>query len=442
MKKVLILAYDFPPYVSVGGLRPYNWYKYFKEFGIEPTVVTRQWDNKYGNHLDYISSSDKKEIILEVNERGKIIRTPYFPNRANKLMLKYGDKKYKLFRKAISAWYEFAQFFFPTGPKVQLFLEADKQLFQENYDFIIATGEPFVLFHYAAQLSKKYKTPWIADYRDPWSQGIYNEKKGLFNRFSKWVERRTVKSAQHITTVDELFKLKIAELFSYKEITVLPNGYDPEAIHRVAEIPQNNQELRIAFVGTIYDWHPLEHFMQTFDRFVHTITGNKGIKLIFYGTNKNAFIASLIEKQFPNLRNHIVLYDKVPNEELLKMLATDNVMLLFNYYAFTGTKIYDYIGLRRQILFCFNNDPVANALKKEYYFNSINGPQDFSPQKNIIQETNSGIVIENGSDLEKKIHALYSEFLGNGFISCNSTNTEKYSRKIQVQNFANLLLRK
>jgi len=29
-KKVLILAYDFPPYVSVGGMRPYNWYRYLK----------------------------------------------------------------------------------------------------------------------------------------------------------------------------------------------------------------------------------------------------------------------------------------------------------------------------------------------------------------------------------------------------------------------------
>ena len=58
MKKVLILAYDFPPYVSVGGLRPYSWYKYFKEFGLYPVIVTRQWDNQYGNHLDYIAAGD------------------------------------------------------------------------------------------------------------------------------------------------------------------------------------------------------------------------------------------------------------------------------------------------------------------------------------------------------------------------------------------------
>jgi hypothetical protein len=39
MKKVLILAYDFPPYVSVGGLRPYSWCKCFHEFRIYPIVV-------------------------------------------------------------------------------------------------------------------------------------------------------------------------------------------------------------------------------------------------------------------------------------------------------------------------------------------------------------------------------------------------------------------
>ena len=84
MKKVLILAYDFPPYVSVGGLRPYSWYKYFKEFGLYPIVVTRQWSNKYGNHLDYIAPSETNETIIEETEYGKIIRTPYKPNLSNR----------------------------------------------------------------------------------------------------------------------------------------------------------------------------------------------------------------------------------------------------------------------------------------------------------------------------------------------------------------------
>src|SRR5688572_11158846 len=102
MKKVLILAYDFPPYVSVGGLRPYNWLMYLKEFGMEPIVVTRQWSNKYGSHLDYIAPGDSDKILIEHMKEGTIIRAPYKPNLANRIMLKHGDKKYKLLRKIVS----------------------------------------------------------------------------------------------------------------------------------------------------------------------------------------------------------------------------------------------------------------------------------------------------------------------------------------------------
>ena len=36
LKKALILAYDFPPFNSIGGQRPYAWLKYFREFGKTP----------------------------------------------------------------------------------------------------------------------------------------------------------------------------------------------------------------------------------------------------------------------------------------------------------------------------------------------------------------------------------------------------------------------
>lgn len=35
MKTVLILAYDFPPYVSVGGLRPHYWFENFNVHNIQ-----------------------------------------------------------------------------------------------------------------------------------------------------------------------------------------------------------------------------------------------------------------------------------------------------------------------------------------------------------------------------------------------------------------------
>ena len=86
MKKVLILAYDFPPYVSVGGLRPYSWLKYFPEFGVQPIVVTRQWENTYGDEMDYITPGYSRYDEIEEVGESCVIRTPYQPNLSNRLL--------------------------------------------------------------------------------------------------------------------------------------------------------------------------------------------------------------------------------------------------------------------------------------------------------------------------------------------------------------------
>nr|MBP7389342.1 hypothetical protein [Chitinophagales bacterium] len=75
MVNVLILAYDFPPYVSVGGLRPHSWLKYFNEFGVYPIVVTRQWNNAYKNGLDYVAPGFSDNTVTEKNDKGTTIRT-------------------------------------------------------------------------------------------------------------------------------------------------------------------------------------------------------------------------------------------------------------------------------------------------------------------------------------------------------------------------------
>ena len=90
MIKVLILAYDFPPYVSVGGLRPSGWFNHFKKKGAIPIVVTRQWKNK-----SYTQQSTFSLTLQEETENGIIIQAPYKETFANKLYNKYGDKHFK-----------------------------------------------------------------------------------------------------------------------------------------------------------------------------------------------------------------------------------------------------------------------------------------------------------------------------------------------------------
>ncbi|MDD4148523.1 MAG: glycosyltransferase [Bacteroidales bacterium] len=437
MKKTLILAYDFPPYVSVGGLRPYSWYKYFHEFDIHPIVVTRQWGNKYGNHLDYIAPGEADKTIIEETEFGTIIRTPYKPNLSNRLLLKYGENRFKLIRKSITAYYEIMQFLFFIGPKSDLYFEAKKYLKNNKVDVIIATGRPFILFKYAAKLSIKFKIPWIADYRDPWSQSSSYRKKYLHRFFSSISEKKIVRSASHITTASEYFKYRLSKLFVNKNITVIGNGYDPDSLIGVNSISQNDKILSIAMLGSLYNWHPIESFLFVLANFV--VLEDACVNLNFYGTNNVEKVAQIIKNEYPILQPMVTFYPRMDNQSVLKELASNNVLLLFNYYAFVGTKIFDYLVVNRKILFCYTEEPKAKVLRNKYYGFNDNFAKEIEIQKEIINDTNSGIVIKNEEDLLKVLIDLNREFKETNMIKCETRNVDKYSRKNMTHELTTVL---
>lgn len=433
IKKLLILAYDFPPYVSVGGLRPYAWYRYLKEYGVEPVVVTRQWGNKYGNELDYIAPGESNETIVETTEYGTIIRTPYKPNLANRIMLKYGRNKFAMIRKMVTAWYEFMQFLFFVGPKSGLYRGAKEYLKQNKVDAIIVTGEPFVLFKYASALSKKYGIPWVADYRDPWTQ---NKGRSRI-RSVRFFERKFSQNMSAVTTVSDFLKKKISENISVPTYYIIPNGYNPETIKQVEDVRPDMGALRIALAGSIYDWHPYKSVISTFLEFVQNSDCAPKIELNFFGINRHKEI-----EQFAlgnSVENNIHVYPRMDNASLLQNLSRHNVMLLFNDYSIMGTKIYDYLGLKRLILFCYSNDAEALALKDKYYpVGEVEGVSTHL-QEDLINETHSGIVVKDKNHLSKVLSDLYSEFTQTGSIACSSINTSNYSRREGAHQLAEIV---
>jgi glycosyltransferase involved in cell wall biosynthesis len=437
MKKVLILAYDFPPYVSVGGLRPYSWYKYFHEFGLYPVVVTRQWGNKYGNHLDYIAPGESNETIVEENETGCIIRTAYKPNLSNRLLLKYGEKRFRLFRKAITAYYEFMQFLFFIGSKAGLYRGAKQYLKQHKVDAIIATGEPFVLFKYCSKLSSRYKIPWIADYRDLWSQNGNRNKNKLMQLVSSIVEKYYINNASAITTVSMLLKENIHKIKNHKKIYLIPNGYDSELSYKLSDKNVKNKKLQISFAGSIYDWHPWQNFLNV----INELYKNDIIKvtIYLYGINKVQLVKDFCNNHTKEIINEISFIPKLPNDKLFFELAKTDLLLLFNDYSIMGTKIYNYIAAKRQILFCYKNDSEALNLKKTYFPIKKDDIHNQQLQEDLINETNSGIIINNSNHLQKVLQKLYLEHKEKGFIDCNSVGIEKYSRKHQTEKLAEII---
>lgn len=436
MKKVLILAYDFPPYVSVGGLRPGSWYKYLHESGVYPIVVTRQWGNKYGNGLDYIAPGESHQTITEKSPEGEIIRAPYHPNLSNRLLLKYGESRFRFLRKAVSAYYEFAQFLYKTGPKKELYRAARAYLEDHRVDVIIATADPYVLFTYADALSNEFNTPWIADYRDPWSQSKEFQRNFLLKRWNTYLEKKYVQSASEIITVSEFLNIQIGQLIRGKQFHVLLNGYDPDVID--PQVEQGSEYLQIAFAGVIYNWNPIRGFLEVFSEFIEKHPQAK-VRLNFYGVNTAQEIKAMIGESFPNLEYHVEFFPKIPNHLFLHILAKNNVMLLFNYYSYMGTKIFDYLGIRRKIMLCFSNDPGALKLKEQFYnIEELEGVSTHL-QEDLLLETNGGITVRDTVHLFQILEDLYNEFQQNGCIACNSHGVERYSRKLQAAKLAEII---
>lgn len=437
MKRLLILAYDFPPYVSVGGLRPFAWYKYLKEFGVEPVVVTRQWGNVYGNELDYIAPGTSNETIVEETECGTIIRTPYKPNLANRLMLKYGKNRFAFVRKAVTAFYEFAQYSFFVGPKSCVYRGAKNYLKNNKVDAIIATGEPFVLFKYASALSQKHNIPWIADYRDPW---IQNKNRSQFmERWCASLERDYLHNAVSMITVSDFCKFQICQNVAGKPFHIIPNGFNPDAISAVSGISQESDCLRFAFVGTIYKWHPLESVLHCFSLFADSATKPK-FELNFFGINNADELNSLLTGKFQNLIGKVHVVPRMDNGLLMQKLARHNIMLLFNYYSFTGTKIYDYLGLKRKILLCYSDDSEARQLKEMYYPTEEIAGLSTHLQEDLINATHSGVIVKDKNHLLNVLTELYDEFHKTGIIACDTVGEEKFSRRGGAKMLADVVL--
>lgn len=435
MKKVLILAYDFPPYVSVGGLRPYSWFKFFKNYNVYPIIITRQWDDKHGNYLDYIAKSESNKTIIEETEYGTIVRTPYNPNLANKIMLQYGEQKFVLLRKILSAYYEFFQWIFMIGPKSGLYFGAVEYLKNNNVDFILATGSPFILFKYASKLSEKFKTKWIADYRDPWSHTNTRSRNKFLKRFNMYFEKKSMKNVFKIVTVSEFVKCKIKSLIKNKPIHVIPNGYDHELINTTCNIQQNPDVFSIGFAGTIYPWHDMKSILRVISE-IHAQGYRMNLNL--YGVNIERKIQTWINEDFSILTEYVHVYSRMPNKDLLEKLASNNALLLLNYYSFMGTKIYDYLGINRKIIFCFSNDSESLALKSKFFPSErIYGISD-SLQEDLIKETTSGIIVEDIAKLKDVFINLIVEHQSNKKIICNSTNYEQFSRIRQAEDYCQL----
>ena len=426
-KKVLILAWDFPPYTAIGAARPFSWYTNFNKNKIYPYVITRHWDDDNNFKDAYIRSSTVKNVTLKTSKEGTLIRVPYYANVRDKLILRYGYQKYRLLRKILS--FSSYTLSFPLSifdNKRNLYNEANSFLKNTNVDLIIATGEPFILHKYAYKLSKKFKIPYVLDYRDGWTTRDDNlNLKGFFkflnNFYFRYYERNYIKNSKLVITSNPFEQPKLKKIVPNHLFKNVLNGYVEEEVALGKDVSQLSDEFRIGYAGTIYPFNCVEEFLDGFKKFLLENPNSK-IKLMLLGINSQPKQLSRILNYDKELHPYIESTDRMDKKDLIQWFCKCNSLLVFTSpkIKLLPSKIYEYLPLKRKLIISLN---------------------DFADIKTIMDITNAGYNCNNSEDISRSIKEMYFEFKKTGKVNSNVHDFVQFSRRNQAKILADIILK-
>ncbi len=235
MKRVLVITYYWPPSGGSGVQRWLKFAKYLPQYGWEPVVYTPS--NPEANSTDEALLKDvrpdttviKRKIIepyglykvLAGKKKNKPIKANIVSSQTKKSLL----QRVSLFVRG--------NLFIPdprilwVGPSAR-FLK--RYLKEHPVDAIVSTGPPHSMHLIAKKVSKATGTPWIADFRDPWTEIFYFKHLELGNRAyrrHRKLEQSVLDSADRVVVVSGKMK-KDFECRTKTPVEVITNGFDPD----------------------------------------------------------------------------------------------------------------------------------------------------------------------------------------------------------------------
>ncbi|MGW8169132.1 MAG: hypothetical protein ACWGHH_03910 [Sulfurovaceae bacterium] len=319
-KKLLMIAYFYPPFAEVGVVRVAKFVKYLKKKGKDITVLTVK--EKY-----YQTSNDS--YVQDVNGVKKI-RTPRIPS-------------------IISGINEEGFYWTPV-----LFFYLLYQMIFNRPQMVYLTGGPF--YHWIlAPLIKLFGVEYILDFRDPWKLSPYAVRKNGFLgrltfKLSTYIERFAIKHAKIVINVTnqatKMYKDEYPE-FLEKFVTIT-NGFDSDDFIEIE--PLSISKFDIVYSGKFGTFRDVRPFFEAFSMMIkeHNFTP-EDIRFVWIGKVEEHIINMMKEMK---LENYVEMLGFLPYRKNLQYIKGSQIALLIagkHPYEPT-TKIFDYMALQKYIL--------------------------------------------------------------------------------------------
>jgi glycosyltransferase involved in cell wall biosynthesis len=348
-RRVLVIAYYFPPLGLSGVQRTLKFVKYLPKFGWQPTVLTVTPTGYYAQ--DYSLLDELHPLHIEIIRTGSLD-----PNRLfrKKGIVKMPSERWRKILTFLSD-----TFFIPDnkiGWKRKALQAAERAFQQQPFDVIFATAPPFTDFLIGMELHEKFKKPLVIDYRDPWLDYPFKYyPTPLHKLFNYLLEKKVLKSSARIITTNRRVKelmLKRYKFLTYNDVTIMPQGYDPEDFRGSSPPrPVKKDTMVIAHAGVFYADRTPKYFFQALKKIFSEHPDLKGkIEAWFIGNFHDEHGALAKEM---GLESDIVLTGYLDHRHCVQhLMAADVLWLMIRNDRQSPGKLYEYLGARKPILAC------------------------------------------------------------------------------------------
>ena len=429
MKRVLIITYYWPPSGGSGVQRWLKMSKYLPENGWQPVIYTPENPE---------SPVEDPSLLHDVPPEAEVIKRkivePY--SIYKKLLGIKEEQKVKVgfinegerkqgWKENLSLWVR-GNLFIPDArcwwvkPSVR-FLK--KYLKEHPVDAIISTGPPHSMHLIALKLHKALNIPWIADFRDPWTEIDYYGQLHLTRHSDHKqhkLEHKVLTQADKVVTIgwDAAKGLKALGAHSVQTIT---NGFDNEIASSTPIAA--SEKFTLSHIGALGASRNAIHFWEAIGNLVKNdsqFRNDLSIKLI------GQVDVSAIETIKANgIMGNTELITYIPHEEINKMQMEAQVLLLFinntpNAKGILTGKLFEYLSSGRPIL-CI-------------------GPED-GDAAHIISEAKAGVTVgfEDKEKMKAIIKELYGAYKSGTLKGCPNEAIKKYSRKSLTIEFVEMM---
>jgi len=429
MKRALIITYYWPPSGGAGVQRWLKFVKYLRLFGWEPVVYCPENPEYPETDLSLLGDVPGDLEILQhpVWEPYNIYKRFIGRKKEERISAAFLTEKKKTgILEGISVWIR-GNLFIPDARMFWIRPSARylaKYLAARPVAAIVSTGPPHSTHLIARRLTRKMKIPWLADFRDPWTNiDFYRQLKltRCADNLHHRLERSVLSSADAVVAISRSMAADFNRIYS-REYDILTNGYDTDDIMDPA--PEPDVKFSVAHIGSLVKsrnpvtlWKALQNLVSTDRLFARDLE----IKLV--GRVDYSVTASIEDH---GLAGFVRKIDYLPHDEVVRRQQQSQVLLLIindtaNAKMILTGKFFEYLAARRPIL-CL-------------------GPAGGDAAA-ILKETNTGLLAGFGDVEAMQLHILrYYSMYKSQSLSVQSHNVDQYSRKALTGKLAQILER-